>query len=154
MRSAIEIEALLANVARLATHARVRRIVEEGAPELSWNQAWLLRHLAEAGPRRMSDLAHWQGVDRSTVTVLIGGLERAGLVARVVDPQDRRVRLVSITGAGREVLSARRVASTGLIDEVLASWTPAERDALTQSLDLLVGSLQDHMHEGSGSLLR
>jgi len=72
----------------------------------------------------------------------------------VVDPQDRRVRLVSITGAGREVLSARRVASTGLIDEVLASWTPAERDALTQSLDRLVGSLQDHMHEGSGSLLR
>lgn len=82
---------------------------------LTPQQAKLLRSLGE--PRPMGALAGDLGCDPSNVTGLIDRIERRGLVERSADPADRRVKLLSLTRAGREV---RDQAESGLVEEAAA----------------------------------
>ena len=68
-------------------------------------QACLLDALTR-GSRSMGELAVELLCDASNVTQLVTRLEAGGLVTRVPDPDDRRVKQVSITPAGRRVRRA------------------------------------------------
>jgi DNA-binding MarR family transcriptional regulator len=74
---------------------------------LSAAQACLLDALTDAG-RSMGDLAGALLCDASNVTQLVARLEAGGLVTRRADPEDRRVKRVAITPAGRRVRRAVR----------------------------------------------
>lgn len=69
--------------------------------DLTPQQAVVLRSLSR--PRRMRVMADEMRCDPSNVTGLIDRIERLGLVERVPDPADRRVRLLSLTDSGRRV---------------------------------------------------
>jgi len=70
--------------------------------------AVLLGLLGEDGPVSMATLGAAHDLSPRTMTVLIAGLEREGLVRRAADPGDRRVSLLSLTPAGRS-LSTRHL---------------------------------------------
>ena len=53
------------------------------------------------------------GVNRTTISRMLGSLEAMGLLTRVRDPDDRRTRAVRLTGRGRKRI---RVAMRRLID--------------------------------------
>ncbi|MBY8874250.1 MarR family transcriptional regulator [Micromonospora sp. PLK6-60] len=74
---------------------------------LSAAQACLLEHLTADGCS-MGELAGELLCDASNVTQLVSRLEARGLVARVPDPADRRIKRVSITPAGQRVRDAVR----------------------------------------------
>ncbi len=65
--------------------------------------------------------------DRATIGGVLDRLEGKGLVARRVDPADRRARLVRLTGAGAELLATVLPHVTALQDGILAGLDPAER---------------------------
>jgi DNA-binding MarR family transcriptional regulator len=72
--------------------------------------------------------------DPSNVTGLIDRIEDRGLVERVVDPADRRVRLLALTSGGRRV---REGLLAELVVQVTASTTltAGEAAALVALLD-------------------
>ena len=75
-------------------------------------RASALSVLVFRGPVTMSQLAEAEQVRRPTITRLVDGLERRGLVRRVSHASDGRVQLVEATAAGRRLLQkgrARRV---------------------------------------------
>ncbi|MFY1702090.1 MarR family winged helix-turn-helix transcriptional regulator [Micromonospora sp. WMMA1923] len=74
---------------------------------LSAAQACLLDHLTD-GSCAMGELAAELLCDASNVTQLAARLQARGLVDRVPDPADRRIKRVSITPAGRDVQRAVR----------------------------------------------
>src|SRR5215471_7230802 len=51
-------------------------------------------------------LARTIGLDTSTIASVIDRLEARGLMERQASPEDKRVRLLALTEAGREVLAA------------------------------------------------
>ncbi len=64
------------------------------------------RALSELDPDRPSparDLAVQLDCEPSNVTGLVDRLEEAGLVERRVDPEDRRIKTLVVTGAGRQM---------------------------------------------------
>lgn len=91
---------------------------------LTRTDVWLLERLAECGYARMSELAGWQSVDRSTITVQVKRLEGNGLIARDPDPADRRAVQVSLTRNGRSAMEdhARRMSDT--MDRLISAWEP------------------------------
>ncbi len=89
-----------------------------------------LRRLGDPAPMR--DLAATLGCDASYVTGLADGLERLGLVARVVDPADRRVKQLVLTEPGR-VLRERLIEAIWT-DHPLSNLDEGERDALAGAL--------------------
>lgn len=55
-------------------------------------------------------LARRLGIDKTAMTYVIDALEGGGFVERRLDPQDRRIRQVIPTEAGRTLLSTTRIA--------------------------------------------
>ncbi|MFJ6673260.1 MarR family winged helix-turn-helix transcriptional regulator [Actinosynnema sp. NPDC091369] len=107
--------------------------------DLSLTQLRLLGLLRDRRPR-MTDLAAFLGLDKSTLSGLVERAERRGLVTRGKSPEDRRVVDVSITPAGSDLADR-------LQEEVRAALTPFtdrlrvdDRRTLTHLLDTLSGS--------------
>ncbi|HEY7614372.1 MAG TPA: MarR family transcriptional regulator [Gemmatimonadales bacterium] len=66
----------------------------------------VLTYLRKYAPAPVGELVRVFGLKQSTFTSLLDRLERAGLVRRALNPDDRRSLLVHITDRGRE-LTAR-----------------------------------------------
>ena len=60
----------------------------------------VLSVLAVEGPSRLTALAAATGIAQPAMTQLVARLERAGLVTRLIDPEDARATLVAITDTG------------------------------------------------------
>jgi len=69
---------------------------------ISFSRTKALRRLV-GGPRRMNELTAILSTDKPYTTLIVDDLERRGLVQRTIDPEDRRCKIVTITGAGLEV---------------------------------------------------
>ena len=108
------------------------------AAGLSAPKASLLRLLAEArDPVALSELAKHSQCVRSNITQLVDRLEADGLVKRVADPGDRRVRRAALTPTGRKAhQEATRIMQT-LEKSVAAALSAEEARALGQALGRL-----------------
>jgi len=96
-----------------AIHLLRRLRVEDKAMGLSGPRTSALSVIVFRGPVTMSALAEAEQVRPPTMTRLVDGLERRGLVRRVSHAADGRVQLVEATAAGKRLLNtgrARRVA--------------------------------------------
>jgi DNA-binding MarR family transcriptional regulator len=65
----------------------------------------VLRSAAGDNPSTQLAIAQQLGVDRTVMTYLLDDLEREGLIERLADPSDRRVRRIAATGKGRDHLA-------------------------------------------------
>ena len=84
-------------------------------------------------------LARAHHVSPQSMNELVGNLESRGLVSRREDPENRRVLLVSLTDAGRELLAQCDRTVDAVENEFFASVTGAELEALRKLVDRLVG---------------
>jgi DNA-binding MarR family transcriptional regulator len=123
-----EVAAVLAEVAT----TMVRR--PSNRQDMSRTTASTLARLQREGPIRLTVLAAAESVAQPSMTQLVQRLERQGLAARVSDPEDRRVTLITITDPGREVLAERGQAQQALLTESLASLPAEEREALGSAI--------------------
>jgi DNA-binding MarR family transcriptional regulator len=107
------------------------RLGEHG---LSASRTKVLHMLSCAGRSHQSALATTFDIAPRTVTELVDGLERDGLVQRTTDPQDRRARFVDLTAAGRDILAGAMAAREKIVSEVLGSLDQGQLDALAATL--------------------
>lgn len=92
--------------AQRAARALARRFDEVFRPlGLTSGQFSLLNALNRPAPPTIGQVAAVLAMDRSTVTANLKPLERTGLAAVTVDPEDRRGRRASLTDAGRALLA-------------------------------------------------
>ena len=93
--------------AQRAARALARRFDEALRPVgLTSGQFSLLMSLNRPKPASMGSVASVLAMDRTTLTANLKPLERRGLVAITVDPDDRRSRRLALTESGRAVLAA------------------------------------------------
>ncbi|WP_417724711.1 MarR family winged helix-turn-helix transcriptional regulator [Salipiger sp.] len=71
---------------------------------LSNGQFSILMSLNRPEPPRISDLAPFLAMDRTTLTAAMKVLERRGLVESVTDDADKRNRRLKLSQAGRDLL--------------------------------------------------
>lgn len=107
--------------------------------------AWLLESLPE--PLSHSQLADLLGVTKGSVTGLVDGLERDGFVKREDRGDDRRMRLISLTPAGKALIEKALPEKFRESTELLARLTPAERDTLSALLHKVREGLPTHRGE-------
>ncbi len=86
------------------------------------------------GPARQSVLAATLDLAPRTITEAVDALERDGLVLRGADPDDRRVRLVHLTPAGRQTNQHAVATRREVVDEVFAELSAGEKAELAQLL--------------------
>ncbi|WP_228122520.1 MarR family winged helix-turn-helix transcriptional regulator [Saccharothrix syringae] len=95
-------------------------------------------------------LGHALGLDKTTLTAELDRLERAGLIQRRPDPNDRRVRVPVITDRGRAVQAEVEKVHQEVERDFTAGLEPGQRHDLRVVLERLIGSDD---RPGSGSCL-
>lgn len=111
---------------------------------LSPARASALSILVFGGPRTPSELADAERVARPTITKLVQGMQRDGLVRLEPHREDRRaVRLVA-TARGRKLLERGRERRLDALEELLASRTAEERALLARAADVLAELAGSH----------
>jgi DNA-binding MarR family transcriptional regulator len=132
----------LMEVSSLLRHAVEKQLRATGG--LSYVQFQLLAHLSDSptGSQRMTDLADGVVYSRSGLTYQAGMLEMAGLVTRVPSPEDERSITVTITDAGRMLLSQMLPGHIEVVNRLLFEpLSPQHVEALTA----LLAPVRDHM---------
>jgi DNA-binding MarR family transcriptional regulator len=89
------------------------------------------------GPLSLTALADAEGVRPATMTNIVTGLERAGLVHREPHASDRRSVLVAATAAGKRVLAHARALRIEAVTERLADLSAQELELLHRAGELL-----------------
>lgn len=126
----------------IRAHARVGTELLAEAGVASPHEIVLL-YLDSQGPAAQTELVHYLGRDRSTVTATLQAMERAGLVARRPSPDDKRAMIVQLTGKGTAAVPRARAAWQELERRTTRSLTPLQQSdllvALTAVRDALNG---------------
>ena len=93
--------------------------------------------LVFAGPRSIGRLARDERVTAPTMTRLVAGLERDGLVSRVADADDRRSSRLAATDEGRRILLEGRERRIVALAALLGSASANERKALATAAEII-----------------
>lgn len=125
---------LLLRTARTLARAQDDALVAAGGTAATWQ---VLRAIRAGEVRTQAELAEVVGVSPPTLTHHLDGLERAGLVTRWRDPDNRRVQRVLLTPAGEQSFVRLRRAAAAFEGRLTASLEDDDRATLRRLLGVL-----------------
>ncbi|GAB3987443.1 hypothetical protein GCM10029978_106270 [Actinoallomurus acanthiterrae] len=96
-------------------------------------------------PPSVSDVAAVLLVDRARAVRVVDRLAEDGLVARVSDELDRRIRRVALTEDGHRHLRLAGARRAELLGETLSDWSGADLEHLAAYLERLNDSVACHL---------
>lgn len=129
----------LGPLARQLSQAHNRLWYEQVHQDLTGPQFTVLCLLHTRGAMDQGTLGALANLDKSTAAPLLDRLCKRGLVDLTKDDNDRRRKLVRITEPGRDLATRLAPAVVSVSDQLLAPFTPEERD---QFLGLLRRAVQ------------
>ena len=131
-----------------ATHAVALWIERSfGDLRLTQAEAHVLAYLAHYAPCSINDLHRSFGHKRSTLTSLLDRLEGRGWIRRGSHPTSRRLVLVQLTVAGRQVADQVSTALRAVEDRVLARAGGGDAATFLRVLQVLEEELSHEPHE-------
>lgn len=107
---------------------------------LTLMQANVLALMESDDPRPTNSLCGVLHCDPSNVTGLVDRLEKMGALARTDNPQDRRVKMISLTPQGRKIREELIGELIAAEEERLSVLTLAESAMLRQLLEKIINS--------------
>src|SRR3989440_2894195 len=119
-----------------AIHLLRRLRIRDLASGVGPAQLSALSVLVFGGPRSLGQLADAEQVRPPTMSRIVAGLERAGLVRRHATEDGRRVRLEA-SAKGTKILEAGRKRRVESLAKALSSFTEKEQQQLGELTDLL-----------------
>ena len=137
LRRTREVE--LANQLNSAAIHLLRRIArDDSADGLTAARASALSVLAFGGPQRPGDLARRERVAPPTMTRIVDGMVRDGLVRRKASPSDRRASILEATPRGRAIIERGRARRIQRLAQELTHLTEDDLRALEQAVAVLL----------------
>jgi len=140
----LRVESTIMATARAIRQAYDARFVEL---ELNLSEASLLAYVQEHGPQTQTRLADRLGLGRAATGSIVDCLETRCCVERQPDADDRRVWLVTLTAAGRELVDQINAIDKVLRRQLRTGISREERHQLADLLVRLGGNLADVLAE-------
>jgi DNA-binding MarR family transcriptional regulator len=102
-----------------------------------------LHHLKRADHVGVSDLGEHLGVSSAAASQMLDRLVEDGLITRVEDPQDRRMKRITITDAGSKILQESVNARLKWLEDLGERLNDMEREQLTAAIRLMIDKSRD-----------
>ncbi|MBN6039172.1 MarR family winged helix-turn-helix transcriptional regulator [Amycolatopsis sp. 195334CR] len=99
--------------------------------------------IGKLGPLSAGALAKEIGLTPGAVTGMVDRLERAGLVHRTPDPDDRRRVVISTAGGGARVFGAAFAGLGGAMEELISGYREEEQRAIEDYVRRTVDILRE-----------
>ncbi len=98
--------------------------------------------LVFGGPKTLGELAAIERVKPPTMSRVVAGLKRSGLVRIDIDQQDQRRVHVSVTAKGEHLLQEARKRRIHALGEIFGSLQPAQLEIVNQAAEIIEQALQ------------
>ncbi len=135
--------------------AVMRAIDETGLGMIPFKALAALARTDADGEASVKLVAEELGVSVPSASRAVDDLVKRGLASRTEDPEDRRVRRVALTAAGRKLGDRVMEARVAGLESFVATLTPAERRKLDSALEVLLEREElDELYRTHGSRLR
>ena len=121
-------------LSRAARSMEERALASIAGTGLCSSDFGVLEALLHKGPLPVNALGKTVLLTSGSMTTSVDRLTRRGLVQRSEVPQDRRVRVVALTSAGRRLIKAAFARHEADLDEAVATLTKRERATLVSLL--------------------
>ena len=121
----------IASSAKVLSRAFERELGEAGGSQPVW---LILLALKQQAWRTQQDLAAAVGIEGPTLTHHLDGLDKAGLIERARDPNDRRAVRVELTDAGDKLFKRLAKAAIGFDQRLRAGLSEDELDQFRRVL--------------------
>ena len=119
-----------------------KRLAEHGFDDFASSHGYILYQLSVNAEITMKELAAKINRDKSTTTVLVRKLEKAGLVKVQTDSADKRSKLLSLTQKGNEYNQMTKQLSQQLLDTFYKGFTQREKEEFCSLLDKIKGNFK------------
>ena len=116
---------------------------ETGALRITNTQYGILFLLKHQPGLDQISVAKLLGLDRSTTGMVLGKLEKAGLIGRCVGTHDRRTRTLALTQTGETLLAQLTEPARRAQARILAPFSDEERELFLALVAKLVGRFND-----------
>jgi DNA-binding MarR family transcriptional regulator len=114
--------------------------------DLSLLQTYALTHLFFKGPIKITDLCQHMMVSPAAGSQMVDRLEKLEMVARIADPNDRRVRKIMVLEKGEKFVQERFTLSQLWLSEIPTNITPEQEAQITNVLSILIQSSGQNNH--------
>jgi DNA-binding MarR family transcriptional regulator len=138
---------LLAGRLRLLMVRLSRQLRRREPSELTIAQLSALATVVRSGPLGVGQLAEIEGLPSPAATRLADKLEEAGLVARRMNPADRRGVQLMATAIGTQLLTRRAEVGNAWLAERLSALSKADRLALERAVAVLESFVTERLGE-------
>lgn len=91
----------------------------------------------QLSPKQIGEMVH---LEAPTVSGILDKMQKAGLIERSVDPNNRRSVLVIATQKSNEIREEVEAATNNLNDKVLQDLTESDTEALKKALEAIIKS--------------
>ena len=112
-----------------------KQLAERGFDDFASSHGYILYQLSVNSGITMKELSEKINRDKSTTTVLVRKLEKAGLLRITVDQNDKRNKLLSLTAKGSEYNQMTKNLSEQLLATFYKGFSQAEKDEFCEFLE-------------------
>ncbi len=117
---------------------------------LSRSMIGTLFHLSHRDHAGVTDLGEHLGVSSAAASQMLEHLAEEGLIQRTEDPDDRRMKKISLTEKGYQVMKDSVSARLGWLEELTESFSDKEKVQITTAMELIINKAkqQDTLKKG------
>lgn len=137
--TAARVVALIRHVFRFDRGNQIQVLEESG---LSLTQCKAILELGGVGPDpepwQLGDLAAHLGISIPAMSRAVDDMVRKGLAKRIEDPEDRRVRRVTLTAKGRRLVDTLVTMRRAGAEAFAATLTPSQRRKVDDAIEALM----------------
>lgn len=118
-------------------HIEEKSLKKTEYKDVSMTEIHTIEAIGLEGGRTMGEIAHDLRITVGTLTTAINKLIKKGYVERKRIEEDRRVVLVSLTDAGKEVYNKHYIFHEEMIKSMTGLFTLQEKEVITKALEKL-----------------
>lgn len=121
----------------------LRRKLAEAGIDLTAEQWGLLALLWNRGGMSQDELAQIACVDKSSMSRMLAGMERKGLILRRADPADARRKIINATEPARRMKERCRDVVQEVLEQAMRDVSPQDRAVCLNALDTVKKTLRE-----------
>lgn len=118
---------LVSHIHSLTADFLLKKLSQEGLPDFASSHGNILYQLSQAEYLSMGELSRKINRDKSTTTVLVRKLIKAGLIQEKTDNKDRRNRYISLTEKGNQYNQITKSLSEQLLNTFYKDFSEEEK---------------------------
>ena len=122
------------------------RMLLENGIELSGGQGRILFILWKMDNLTISEISEKTSLAKNTVSIVINGMVKKGIVARNINPQNRRQTIISLTEYAKNLQEKYEAVSEQMNALFYQGFTENEQQQFEQYLSRILNTLTEKMH--------